>query len=538
MAKRSSTRFREIIKVFASYGFGYIFDSKNIEDKKSPKNLRRAFEDLGPTFIKIGQILSTRLDLLPKEYIEELSKLQNSAPEENFECMKLVLENSLNAPIEKVLKSINPSPIASASVAQVYDGILNDGKNVVIKIQRPDIYKKIQLDIAILFRIFKFTKVKTALIDPIEALKEIGEVTKEELNFISEAENIKKFREYNKNVVPVYAPYVIDELLSDKVLVLEKIDGFKINAIEMLLENGYDNKDIAKKLALSYCKQVFEDGFFHGDPHPGNILISGTKICFIDFGIVGQLTYSMKKWLNSAMFAIVTRDKEKFVDCILSAGIKKGKINRISLYDSVSYMFDTYLTTSIKNIKISILMQEIYDIARKNNIQIPRELVCLIRALIILEGVMAEIDPELEIISVIVSFIESGNKLAILDGLEKEELILSLYSFARDGIKIPTKTLELLNKLSAGEAKLELKVKDTDNMLTQINKMVNRITSGVLIAALILSSSLIISNNVKPTYKGISMIGLIGYIIGAICASGLFISMMRAGEFHSKKSKK
>lgn len=538
MSKKSSIRFREIIKVFASYGFGYIFDSKNMEDKKSPKNLRRAFEDLGPTFIKIGQILSTRPDLLPKEYIEELAKLQDSVPEESFECMKSVLENSLKAPIEKVLKSINPIPIASASISQVYDGILNDGKNVVIKIQRPDIYKKIQLDISILFRIFKITKTKTLLIDPIEALEEIEAVTKEELNFILEAENINKFRQYNKNVAPVYAPYVIEELLSDKVLVLEKIDGFKINDIEMLLKNGYDNKDVANKLALSYCKQIFDDGFFHGDPHPGNILISESKICFIDFGIVGQLTYSMKKWLNSSMFAIVTRDKEKLVDCILSAGIKKGKINRIALYDSVSYIFDTYLTTSIKNIKIAVLMEEIYHIARENNIQISRELVCLIRSLIILEGVVADIDPELEIIGVIGSFIRSGKKLAILDVLEKEELILSLYSFARDGIKIPTKTLEVLSKLSAGEGKLEIKVKDMDNMLTQINKMVNRITSGVLIAALMLSSSLIISNNVMPLYKGISMLGLIGYIIGAFWASGLFISMIKAGEFNHKKNKK
>lgn len=537
MVKKSSSRFREIIKVFASYGFGYIFDSKNIEHKKSPENLRRAFEDLGPTFIKIGQILSTRPDLLPREYIEELTKLQDSAPEENFECMKIVLEKSINSTIQESFKSINPIPIASASIAQVYEGILNDGRNVVIKIQRPDIYEKMQTDIAILIRIFRFTetKIKIPLIDPIEALEEIKGVTKEELDFISEAENIKTFREYNKNIAPIYAPYIVEELLSNRVLVLEKIEGFKINSIEMLLKNGYDNKDVAKKLALSYCKQVFEDGFFHGDPHPGNILISGAKICFIDFGIVGQLTHSMKKWLNSAIFSIATRDKEKLVDCILSAGIKKGKINRIVLYDSVSYMFDTYLTTSIKNIKISVLMQEICDIARENNIQIPRELVRLIRGLIILEGVVAEVDPELEIINVIVSFIKSGNKFTILDGLEKEELILSLYSFARDGIKIPTKTVEVLNKLSAGEAKLELKVKDIDSTLTQINKMVNRITAGVLIAALMLSSALIISNNVKPTYKGISMIGLIGYMIAAILTMGLLISMIKAGEFRHRK---
>lgn len=538
MVKESSVRFREIIKVFASYGFGYIFDSKTMENKKSPKNLRKAFEELGPTFIKIGQILSTRPDLIPREYLEELTKLQDSVPEENFESMKLVLENSLHTPMEKVLKSINTKPIASASIAQVYEGILNDGRSVVIKIQRPDIYKKIQLDIFILFRLFRLTRMKTLLIDPIEALREIEAVTKEELDFISEAENIKMFRKYNINTSFVYAPYVAEGLVSDKVLIMEKIDGFKINSTKDLFDKGYDNRDIAKKLALSYCKQIFKDGFFHGDPHPGNILISGTKLCFIDFGIVGKLSDNMKKWLNSVMFAIATKDKDKLTDCILSIGIKKGKSNRIHLYDSVSYMFDTYLSTSIKNIKVSVLMQEIYDITRQNNIQIPRDLVCLIRGLVILEGVVAEIDPELEIISIIISYTKSGNKVAFLETLDKEELMITLYSFARDGIKIPTKTLELLNKLSAGEGKLELKVNDMDNVLMQINKMVNRITSGVMISALMLSSSLIISNNIEPTYKGMSVIGLAGYTIGSFWAVGLFISMIKAGEFKGKGNKK
>lgn len=539
MKSKSSDRFRKIIKVFVNYGFGYIFDSKNIDDKKSPENLRKAFEELGATFIKIGQILSTRPDLLPKKYIDELIKLQDSVPEDDFNESKLVFQESFNDPIEKFFKYINPKPIASASIAQVYEGILNDGREVVIKIQRIDISKKMELDISILIKIFKFTKtkIKIPIIDPIEALKEIRETTKEELNFRLEGENLNKFREYNKNVAPVYAPYVVEELLSDKVLVLEKINGVKINSVEELSERGYDNKDIANKLALSYCKQVFEDGFFHGDPHPGNILIYNGKICFIDFGIVGQLSDGMKKWLNSSMFAIATKDKEKLVDCILSVGIKKGRVNRIDLYDSISYMFDTYLTTTIKNISISLLMQEIWDITRENNIQMPRELVSLVRGIIILEGVVSELDPDFEIIEVIIIFMKNRNKFLFLDFLEKEELIISLYSFARDTIKIPTKTIEVLDKIASGKINMELKVKDIDDTLIQINKMVNRITEGILIAALILSSSLIISNNIKPLYNGISIIGLIGYTIAGLFAIWLLVSMIKAGEFCHKKNK-
>ncbi|MBA9012473.1 ABC1 kinase family protein [Clostridium saccharobutylicum] len=441
--------------------------------------------------------------------------------------------------MNEAFKEINFIPIASASIAQVYEGILNDDREVVIKIQRPDIYKNIQLDIAILIRILRFTKakIKMSIIDPIEVLEEIESSTREELNFVLEADNIKRFREYNKNVAPVYAPYVIEELLSDRVLVLEKINGFKINSTQALRENGYDTNDIANKLALSYCKQVFEDGFFHGDPHPGNILISRGKLCFLDFGIMGHINHSMKKWLNLAIISIATKDKERLVNCILSIGIKKGKVNKLDLYDAISYMFDTYLETSIKNIKISVLMQEIWHITIKNNIQLPKELVSLIRSLIILEGVVSELDPELEIVNVIVSFIRSKNRFVILNCLEKEELVISMYSFVRDSIKIPSKTLEVLNKLSAGESKVELKVKDISNIIIQINKMVNRITQGILISALILSSSLIISNNVKPTYNDISLIGIIGYIIAFIFAIKLLISMAKACEYKKNNKK-
>lgn len=537
MKEKPSSRFREIIRVFAKYGFGYIFDSKDEAQKKSPANLRKAFEDLGPTFIKIGQILSTRPDLLPKEYIDELVKLQDSAIIEDFNDMKLVFEKSLNTTIDKNFQYLNSVPIASASIAQVYEGILKDGREVVLKIQRPEIYEKILKDIAILTKILKIAegRINIPIIDPIEALEEIKFTTLEELNFISEADNIDKFRELNKNTAPIYAPYVVRELLSDKVLVLENIDGIKINDIKELEQNGYDINDIADKLTLAFCKHIFEDGFFHGDPHPGNLLISEGKICFIDFGIVGQLSDNMKKWLNIAMIAIATHDKEKLVNCILAIAIKKGKINKVDIYDSVSYIFDVYLETSIKNIKISELVQEIWNITRQNNIQLPRELVSLIRSLILLEGVVSNLTPDLEIINVIANFMKTNNRTTILKCLEKEELLISLYCFTRDSMKVPTKTIEVLNKLSDGKISLEIKSSDIKEIISQANKMVNRITEGIVIAALILSSSLIISNDVKPLYRGISIIGIVGYAIAFLFALNVLRSMRKSNKCRKKK---
>ncbi len=540
MREKPSSRFKEIISVFAKYGFGYIFDSKDEEQKKSPANLRKAFEDLGPTFIKIGQILSTRPDLLPKEYIDELVKLQDSAITEDFNDIKVVFEKSLNTTIEENFQYLNKVPIASASIAQVYEGILKDGRKVVLKIQRPEIYEKIIKDITILMKILKIAegKINIPVIDPIEALEEIKFTTIQELNFISEANNIEKFRELNKNIAPIYAPYVVNELLSDKVLVLENIDGIKINNIKELKENGYDINDIADKLTLAFCKHIFEDGFFHGDPHPGNLLISEGKICFIDFGIVGNLSDNMRKWFNIAIIAIATHDKEKLVNCILAIAIKKGKINKVDIYDSVSYIFDVYLSTSIKNIKISELVQEIWNITRENNIQLPRELVSLIRSLILLEGVVSNLNPDLEIINVIANFMKTNNRATILKCLEKEELLISLYCFTRDSMKVPTKTIEVLNKLSDGKIAIEIKTSDIEEIITQAHKMVNRITEGIVIAALILSSSLIISSDVKPLYRGISIIGIVGYAIAFLFALNVLKSMRKSNKCRKRNKTK
>lgn len=532
--KKSTERFKEIVKVFVHYGFGYILE--NGKNKKSPRNLRKAFEELGPTFIKIGQVLSTRTDILPSEYVKELVKLQDSAPREDMGVIEAIFKESIKKGIDECFLYFNETPMASASVSQVHKAILIDGRPVVVKLQRPNIHEKMRMDINILKRIIKFTNIKINIkvVNPLEVLEQIEETTKKELDFITEGKSILRFKENNKDVPPIYAPKLIKEIWSEKVLVLEEISGFKINDLKRIESEGYNNKDIAKKLALSYCKQIFDNGFFHADPHPGNLLIYEGKICFLDFGIMGELDEKLREWLNTAMGAIATKDKNKLVDCILAIGIRQGRIDRGEIYEDISYIVDTYLTTSLKNIKITVLLQEIFEITRKNNIQMPKELVTLVRCLMILEGVVAEIDPEIEIIGVVIAFVRSKNKYQLLKELNKEEILLSALGFTRDTVRIPSKTLEVLNKISSGKVQLKFNINNIENIVSKIDTMVNRLTGGLLIASLVISSSMIISSNVGPTYKGISIIGIIGYIISTIFASILLYNMIRTGLFSSK----
>ncbi|MFD3155332.1 ABC1 kinase family protein [Haloimpatiens sp. FM7330] len=530
--KQSVKRFREIVKTLTFHGFGFLVDSKLSKGPKAPENLRKAFEELGPTFIKIGQILSTRPDILPDNYIKEFSKLQDNVAQETYENVNHVFFNEFNTNIEDVFLNFNKTPLACASIAQVHEAKLKTGENVIVKIQRPKISEKMRLDLSILSKIFSLTKTKfsDALINPKEAVDELIKSTKMELNFEYEAKNIKKFKLINQNVKCIYAPYVIDNLCGKKVLTMEKINGFKIDNTFTLKENGYDLNDIGKKLALSYFKQVFSDGFFHGDPHPGNILIQDGKICFLDFGIMGTISNSLKETLNDIILAAAYNDINKMISAVFSIGIKKGYVDRNNLYEDIDYILASYLNTNLQNIKISVLLQEIFDACKRNNIQLPKDLTLLIRGMVIIEGVVAKISPEIKILDIIIPYVKSKNKFDFLENLSFDELLLNSYIFFKDTRKLPTKSLELIDSILTGRAKVQLEHNNLKKPVNQLNKMVNRITFALIISSMIIGSSLILSSNLGPKIYDMSIIGLFGFFIAAIMGFWLLISIMKSGK--------
>ncbi|WP_160670322.1 AarF/ABC1/UbiB kinase family protein [Clostridium sp. C8-1-8] len=533
MRKETLKRFREIVKVFAYYGFGYLINTTmKPSANKSPENLRKAFVELGPTFIKIGQILSTRTDLLPEEYTKELAKLQDDVPWEAFSVIAKVFQEEFNMNIDDVFLYLESVPLASASVAQVHKGVMKDGREVVIKIQRPNIREKMELDISILKRIVKLTKTRFngMLMDPVEALQEIMDATSKELDFERERDNISRFKILNKSVKCIAVPYVVEEFTSTRVLTMENIQGFKINDIYNIVKEGYDRTDIAKKLALSYCKQIFDDGFFHGDPHPGNLLIRDGKICFIDFGLMGELSESIKESLNDAMMAIALKDIDKVMDFLMEVGVKKGRVDRTVLYDDIDYLLSNYLSTSLKNIRISTLLREVFDIAERNNIQLPTELIILVRGMVILEGVIAEIAPDMNILDVAIPFVKSKNKYFILNKLRSDELALKTYTILRDSIKIPSKIVELSDSVIQGRARVNLQIPDLEKTVDHLNKMINRVVFGLIVAGMIIGSSIITGSNVGPKVRDISVIGITGYFASGIFALWLLISIIRSGN--------
>lgn len=531
MYKNSIQRFKEIIKILTYYGFGHIIDSKFNEEKVA-KNLRKAFEKLGPTFIKIGQILSTRPDILPPNYIKELSKLQDNVPPEKFEDINRIFFNEFNKNISDVFKEFNKTPIASASISQVYCAKLYNNKEVIVKIQRPKILEQMNMDLSILRKILSITKVKSidTLINPKEAIDEIIKSTNKELNFTYESKNMKEFTKLNKNIKFVYCPDVIDNLCSKKVLTMEKIYGFKITDIENLKKYNYDTEDLSKKLTISILKQIFKDGFFHGDPHPGNLLISGGKICYIDFGIVGNLSNSLKESLNEAIIAIAYKDVDKLVSVLLSIGIKNGYIDKNILFEDISYLLDTYISVSLKNIKISVMLQEIFQCANKNNIQLPKDLTLLIRTLVIIEGVLEKISPDIKIIDIAIPYVKSFNRFKTFKDINFDDIILRGYKIIDSSTKIPNKTIELINGILNGRVKFNLQISNLNKSINELNRMINRIVFALIISSMIIASSLILNTNIGPKFCNISIIGIVGYLIAAFMGFWLLISIIKSGK--------
>lgn len=530
-SKNTSQRFREIVRVLGFYGFGFLIDNKiKKTPKNSAKNLRKAFEELGPTFIKIGQILSTRPDILPQDYTDELQSLQDNAPFVEYYEIEAAFYNEFKSKIEDSFLDFEEIPLASASIAQVHRAKLKSGEDVIVKIKRPNIERNLELDIAILKKLAALTKARfeDALIDPGAALNEILLSTRNELDFSQEASAMEKFSELNKEVNFISCPRIFRELTSRNILTMEYIDGIKITDTTALESKGYDMNDIGRKLALSYFKQVFEDGYFHGDPHPGNILVKNKKIYFIDFGIMGSLSIPMRDVLNDIVISIAYRDIDKTISSLLAIGIKKGYVNRARLYEDIDYLFENYLSISLENIHISELLEDIFDVAKKNNIRLPKDLTLLIRGIVIIEGVVAKIAPDIKILDIAIPYVKSTNKSKLLPDFE--DFMFNAYNTVKDTAALPSKAIRLINSINNGRVKLQLEHRNLSKHINELNKMVNRVVFSLIVSSLIIGSSLILNTSVGPKIFGISIIGITGFIIAAFLGLWLLISILKSGK--------
>lgn len=519
----ANKRFKEIISVALKHGF------KN--GIKDPKELRLALEELGPSFVKIGQILSTRPDILPIEYVNEFQKLQDNVRPQKFSIMKEIIEKELEAPIDEIFLDFNEIPIASASLSEVYLARLKSGKRVVVKVQRPFVKEKMLADIHILKKLSPFINFTTKeIVDVKKVIDELSKAAEKELNFIEEMNNITKFKENNRNIKFIRVPNVYREYCTSKVLVMDYISGIKIDNIDDLKKAGYDIEDIANKVIYNYFKQVFEDGFFHADPHPGNILISNGAISYIDFGLMGSLDLGLRKKLNELLEGVATKDLDLMVKSILKIGIKKSSIDLDKLYKDVDNLYNTYIDVPFHNYDIPQILDEILRVCKKNNITMPHNIVLLTKGVMTLQAVLAKINDELTIMEVALPYFKNRIIREKVKNLDLLEMITFLYTSFKSTLQLSSKVVDFINTGLEGRLKLGLEFKDVEENINELNKMVNRLIFAIIITGLLVSSSLVINANVGLKIYGISSIGIVGYLGAGLAGLLLLISIIKSGK--------
>lgn len=503
---KDNTRLKEIRAVLKKH---------NITRGVTPEKLRLILEDLGPTFIKLGQIMSMHSDILPKRYCDELMRLRSEVTPMSFEEVERVLEDSYGCPWTEMFQEIEPSPLGSASIAQVHRAVLKDGSKVVIKVQRKGIYDIMSRDIGMLRRAVKLMPPVSlkGMVDLDMVLNELWTVTKEELNFLTEASNMEEFAEKNKDVAFVRTPHLYQEYTTLHVLVMEYIEGCEIDEKEILLANGYDLNEVGEKLVDNFMKQVMEDGFFHADPHSGNVKVSDGKIVWIDMGMMGKLSDRDRELIANAIQGIAVGDIGLIEDMVLALGEFKEKPDQKMLYEGISMLLSKYGNTSMGEIDVAEVIMDLMEVMKENRIIMPHGLTMLARGLTHMEGILAEIAPEINIVQIASNRVAGSIWKSKDLGKELKRNIRKIYRSLHRAIDIPSLTADMLQGALKGQTKIGLELHASAELKKLLRHLIQNVVMGLWVMALLISSSIISTTDMKPKIWGIPALGAFGYII-------------------------
>ena len=522
--KEDRRRLREILGVLARH---------NLAGGMTPEKLRSIVEDLGPTFVKLGQIMSMRRDMLPEAYCRELEKLRAEVRPLAFEEVRGVVETEYGVSLRSVFDVFDETPIGSASIAQVHAARLKNGAPVVVKVQRPGIRDTMARDIALLRRAAGHLGGIGGLgsvVDFRMVLDEMWVVAQQEMDFLIEAQHAEKFRRLNEEIAYVTCPRVERRFTTSRVLVMEYIDGIPIDAHEALEQAGYDRAEIGTKLAENYVKQVLEDAFFHADPHPGNLRVRGGKIVWLDLGMMGRLTEKDQTLLKRAVRAIVENDVGTVKEVLLTIGVHSGRIDHARLYADIDDLLTQYASAGMAEMDLSRMLEEILTLASNHGISMPQGISMLCRGMMTMQGVLADLSPDINIVTIMANHLSAGAFQDIDWSQETQSAVRALLSSGRKTLDVSAQLSDLLKMTIKGQTKVNLEVSGSDGPLHVLGGMVNRLILGIVLAALLIASGVICASGIEPAVGGMPVYGLIGFSLAAVLGVVLLFKV-----FHAKK---
>ena len=517
----SAARLREMVEVLRA---------RDIVHGITPEKLRLILEDLGPTFVKLGQIMSMRPDFLPQEYCDELMKLQTEANPLPFSVIEKVIEQEYQRRWTRIFRSIDEGALGSASIAQVHRAVLLDGEKVVIKVQRPGVHDVMGKDIVLLKRAAGILKILGPAQDVVDfsmVLDELWAIAKQEMDFVMEANHIEEFRHANQDADFVSCPKVYRHLTTQHVLVMEYVDGIQIDDVAGLKAAGIDARRIGERLGENYVKQIVEDGYFHADPHPGNIWVRGGKIVWLDLGMMGRLSNKDRAAIRKAIFALAQHDVFEMKAAVLSLGVPQERIDHARLYQDIDALIAQYGDLDFRSLKMGILSRQIMNVLRSHHIAIAPGISMFCRGVMTIEGVMRLVCPEVSFVEILarsmeLSFAKGFNWREEAGKAKREGYIL-----LRKSLQLPEQISDILKMTLSGQTKVNLELTGADEPLARLNKMINKLIIALLSAALLLGSSTICTTQMTPKIMEIPFLGVLGYLAAIVLSARLLWSILR-----------
>ncbi len=544
-------RYRTIVTVFMKYGYEdlalrlhlpttlkipFFRSKKSAEAPHLPPQtrLRLALEELGPTFVKFGQILAARQDFLPEAYIAELTKLQDDVAPIEFSAVREIIERELKRPLVEVYSFVDETPLGSASIGQVHRARLLNGSEVVIKVQRPGIQKLIEIDLQILRHLAALVENHVEVwkvYQPARIVEQIARNLGEEIDFNAEAAHTERFARQFQNDPRVRTPRIYYHATTRMVLTMEYMDGIKVSSLAELDAARVDRQEIANRISDLMMEQIFLHGFFHADPHPGNLhILPGPTIGFLDFGMMGYLDQKAREAFADLAWGIVRRNQSGVTDALLAMGSNEEEISRQGLEGEVAEFMHQNFYRPISEMSFGKLLAQLLQLTSRHNLQISPDYFMMLKSLSLTENLVRQLNPGHDLVARAAPVL----KKVRLERVNPKRLGGQLFDFlsGMGGLarEAPMEIRRFIGQVQHGKTRINFKHEGLEPMITSLERTSNRLAFAVVLSSLIIGSSLIIHASIPPKWNGIPIIGLVGYLVAAVMGFWLLISIIRHGR--------
>ena len=544
-------RYREVASVLLKHGFGDLVRRLGLHRylrlwryrsgehgteyiPTSCERVRLALEELGPAFVKLGQVLSTRRDIVPAKLILELEKLQDAVPPFPAAEARKIIETDLKCSIAELFTTFRDEPLASASIAQVHEAVTRTGERVVVKVRRPRIETTIETDLEIMASIAELLErllPESAVFEPVRLVQEFAKIIRREMDFSTEAAHLERFARNFAGDKRIHVPAVHRAMVTERVLAMEYIDGIKISRGNEFAAHGLDREEVARRGAQLVLEQVFIHGFFHADPHPGNVLIlPGNVYCFLDYGMMGMLTSRQRELLSDLIIGLAARDERRIVQAIFQLSRFTHRERTVEVEADIFSFCETHLYKPLKEIRVGTVLNEMTRILIRYDLHLPPEFFTLSKAISTMEGVGTSLSPEFDIMAAAEPFAqrllrERMNPRRVLR--QVGSTLVQVQGFLRD---VPAELADLFAQLKRGDVRMKVEHRGLENLTHVLDQVSNRISFAIVLAALLVGSALMVHSGIPPKWHGLPVIGVLGFSFSGVMGFSLLYSILKHGK--------